>query len=174
MDSEASRRVDIAVVGFGNGARLIQDFIPVSQTTDPVMLSVGGGATMGEGLDMAIDVLSDRNQLYDSMGTPAYRPWIFMISGSAPADDIERAAQRVRNEEHKNASGNLKFFALGAGNYDKASVFRLTNRVIALTDTDFDGIFNWIGESVLAISASTVDDNVRLGNLPGNAGVVQL
>jgi len=171
MDELASRRVDIAIVEFNNDARVLQDFTPVAQM-EPVTLRANGMTYMGAGINMAIDMVKERNQFYNSVGTPVFRPWIFMITDGSPTDDIEKAAQRVREEESKGTHGKLKFFALGVGEYDRGTLFKLTNRVMELTDTDFNGIFNWMSESMVAISVSRVGEDVRLGDLPENARVV--
>ena len=128
---------------------------------------------MGAGVELAVDVMRSRSQFYRSIGTPAYVPWIFMLSGGAPTDNIDRAAWKVQDEESKNTPGGLKLFALGFGGYEKTTLFRLTNRVMELTDTDFEGIFCWLAENILAIAAGKVGDDVKLGDLPANARVVQ-
>ena len=171
MDELASRRVDIAIVEFNNDARIVQDFTPIAQM-EPVTLRATGMTYMGAGIDLAIDMVKSRNQFYNSVGTPVFRPWIFMITDGAPTDDIGNAANRIWEEESKGVYGKLKFFALGVGNYDINTLFQLTNRVIELTDTNFDGIFNWMSESMVAISVSRVGEEVRLGDLPENARVV--
>ena len=66
----------------------------------------------------------------------------------------------------------MKFFALGVGGYDKATLFKLTKRVMELDDTNFAGIFDWMSESMVAISVSRVGEEVRLGALPENARIV--
>jgi len=170
-DELARRRVDIAIVEFNNDARIVQDFTPIAQM-EPVTLYANGMTYMGAGIDLAIDMVKSRNQFYNSVGTPVFRPWIFMITDGAPTDDIDNAARRVREEESKGTHGKLKFFALGVGDYDRETLFMLTNRVMELTDTDFDGIFDWMSESMVAISVSRVGEDIRLGDLPTNARVV--
>jgi len=173
MVDDASRRVDIAVVEYSTGAQVASSFTPVTQMTEPIALHAGGVSSMGAGVELAIDVMKSRNQLYSSMGTPAYMPWVFMISGSAPTDNIDQAAWKVQDEESKSTSGSMKLFALGVGSYDKTSLFRLTNRVMELTGTDFEGMFNWLAENILAIAAGKIDGDVKLGDLPADARVVQ-
>lgn len=171
LDELARKRVDIAIIAFDDHARLVQDFTPISQM-EPVTLTTGGCTNMEEGIQMAIDKVKERNRFYASIGTPVYKPWIFMITDGAPTCDISGAAKRIQEEENKGTHGKLKFFALGVPGYDKETMFKLTKRVMELTDTDFSGIFNWMSESMVAISVSRVDENVPLGNLPDNAHVV--
>ena len=92
-----------------------------------------------------------------------------MITDGAPTDNIDSARRRIQEEESKGSHGKLKFFALGVENYDKEVLFSLTKRVMELRDTDFTGIFNWMSESMVAISASRIDQEVQLPPLPDNA-----
>ena len=168
MDEMAQKRVDIAIIEFNNTARVVQDFTPISQMSPPV-LQATGSTSMGEGINMAIDLVKERNRFYNELGTPVFKPWIFMITDGGPTDSIESAIQRIQQEESKGTHGKLKFFALGVSGYDKATLFRITNRVMELSNTDFSGIFNWISESMVAISVSRVGDEAKLSQLPANA-----
>lgn len=171
MDEMAQKRVDVAVIAFDDEPRVEMDFTPVSQM-EPVTLTAGGCTAMGAAIQMAIDKVKERSRFYASLGTQCFKPWIFMITDGAPTDDITAAAARIREEESKGTHGKLKFFALGVNGYDKETLFSLTKRVMELENTDFSGIFNWMSESMCAISVSRVGENVPLGNLPDNAHVV--
>jgi uncharacterized protein YegL len=168
MDEMAQKRVDVAIVEFNDKACVVQDFTPISQMS-PITLRASGSTSMGAGINMAIDMVKNRNQFYNSLGTPVFKPWIFMITDGEPTDDITEAARRIQEEETKGTHGRLKFFALGVSDYDKNTLFKLTNRVMELKDTDFSGIFNWMGESMVAISVSRVGEEVKLTQLPENA-----
>jgi uncharacterized protein YegL len=168
MDEMAQKRVDIAIVSFGSDARLIQDFTPILQM-QPVELEASGRTAMGAGIELAIDLVKQRNRFYNEQGTPAFKPWIFMITDGEPTDSIEEAIRRINEEENKGTSGKLKFFALGVGGYNKSILFQITQRVMELRDFDFSGIFNWMSESMVAISVSRVGEEVQLGSLPENA-----
>ena len=172
MNEQASRRVDIAVVGFGSSARVIADFMPVAEIAEPYSFSAGGESAMGEGINLAIDMLFDRCEVYDSLGTPVYRPWIFMVSNSTPTDDIDYATERVRYAENSVETRELRFFALGAGYYDKSSLLKITNRVIELTNSDFERFFSWVGEGLIEVSASSIGEEPKLGKLPENVRIV--
>ncbi len=171
MDELAQKRVDIAVVEFNDTARVVQDFTPLSQM-EPVTLSAGGCTAMGAGINLAIDIAKERNRFYNSMGTPCFKPWIFMITDGAPTDSIDSARQRIIDEESKGAHGKLKFWAIGVPGYSKDTLTSLTKRCIALDEANFNGIFNWLSESMVTISVSRVDENPQLGNLPSDAQVI--
>lgn len=171
LDELAQKRVDIAIIEFNDGARVVQDFTPLPQL-QPVSLSAVGCTSMGEGINLAIDKVKERNRFYASMGTPCFKPWIFMITDGAPTDDISAARQRIIDEESKGTHGKLKFWAIGVPGYSQETLTSLTKRCIALNEAKFDGIFNWLSESMVAISVSRVDENPQLSNLPSDAQVI--
>lgn len=171
LDELAQKRVDIAIIEFNDNARVVQDFTPLPQL-QPVSLSANGYTAMGEGINLAIDKVKERNRFYSSMGTPCFKPWIFMITDGAPTDDISAARQRIMDEESKGSHGKLKFWAIGVPGYSKETLTSLTKRCIALNEAKFNGIFNWLSESMVAISVSRVDENPQLSNLPNDAQVI--
>lgn len=171
MDELAQKRVDIAIIEFNDTARVVQDFTPLSQMQS-VTLSASGCTAMGAGISLAIDKVKERNRFYNSMGTPCFKPWIFMITDGAPTDDIESARQRIIDEESKGTHGKLKFWAVGVPGYSKETLTSLTKRCIALNEANFNGIFNWLSESMVTISVSRVDENPQLSNLPSDAQVI--
>ena len=171
MDELAQKRVDIAIIEFNDTARVVQDFTPLSQMQS-VTLSASGCTAMGAGINLAIDKVKERNRFYNSMGTPCFKPWIFMITDGAPTDDIESARQRIIDEESKGTHGKLKFWAVGVPGYSKETLTSLTKRCIALNEANFNGIFNWLSESMVTISVSRVDENPQLNNLPSDAQVI--
>ncbi|MCL2488944.1 MAG: VWA domain-containing protein [Oscillospiraceae bacterium] len=171
LDQTAQRRVDIAIVSFGSAAAVVQDFTPISLMT-PITLKAAGATAMGAGINLAVDMVKERNQFYNAMGTPCFKPWIFMITDGIPTDDIDSAVERVQTEERKGAHGRLKFWSLAVGNADTQILRRFSERVMQLDDMEFAGIFNWLSESMVAISVSRVGDVVNLNDLPDNARVV--
>ena len=82
---------------------------------------------------------------------------------------MEAAIAKVREEESKGSNGHLSFWALGVGDYNPTEMFKLTNRVIELKDCDFEGIFDWLSESMSAISQSQVGEHIQFSELPENA-----
>ena len=170
-DPIARQRVDIALVAFGSEVEVISDFVPISEMPTPA-LEAGGRTEMAQGIQTAIDLVKNRTQMYSQLGTPCHKPWIFMITdGLATSNQGEmiQAAERIRTEETKGSHGHLSFWALGIDNYDKDQLFSLTNRVMELKDQDFSGIFDWLSESMSAISQSHVGERVEFDPLPANA-----
>ena len=171
MDELAQKRVDISIIEFNDTARVVQDFTPLPQL-QPVTLCATGCTAMGAGINLAIDKIKERNRFYNDMGTPCFKPWIFMITDGAPTDDISAAKQRILDEESKGSHGKLKFWAVGVPGYSKETLTSLTKRCIALNEANFKGIFDWLSESMVTISVSRVGENPQLSNLPSDAQII--
>lgn len=170
-DEIAKRRVDVAIVTFGTDVQVVQGFTPIGQMMPP-RLEARGRTSMAEGIQVAIDLVKERNHFYHQIGAPCFKPWIFMITDGAATSSVmemEQAAARIQDEETKGAVGRLKFWALGIDNYDKNQLFKLTKRVIELKAHDFTGIFDWLSDSMTAISNSHVGEDVELELLPEDA-----
>lgn len=170
MDELARSRIDIAIVTFESNVRIVQDFVPLSRM-EPITLTAMGSTKMADGINTAIDLVKDRNRFYKKMGTPCFKPWIFMITDGYPDSDqnMETVAERIHDEESKGSHGKLKFWACGVGDYDKTTLLKLTNRVIELKGYNFTSIFNWASESMVAISVSDVGNEARPVRLPQDA-----
>ena len=171
-DEIARRRVDVSVVQFGSSVNVIQDFVPIEDMS-PVKLETNGNTVMGTAINTAIDMVKERCRLYKSLGTPCFKPWIFMITDGVPcgepASAIEEARKRIKEEEAKGPVGKLKFFALGVKGYDKDLLGSLTPRAMELSGTKFEGIFDWLSKSMVSISVSTPGCEPPLQNLPDDA-----
>lgn len=169
-DPNSRDRIDLAVVEFNRTVNIIQDFLPVSSIMPNFNLTADGTTHMGEGINKAIEMVKARNKLYNQVGTPIYRPWIFMITDGFPTDyDVfPEAAKRVREEEAKGNYGHLKFWALGVDGYDSNTLHQITDRVLKLNDIDFSTAFNWLSRSMVFISQSNVTNEAGALNLPAN------
>lgn len=170
-DDIARKRVDVAVVTFSSHVHVESDFVPVEKLPD-IKLQAGGPTMMAEGINKAIDMVKKRNAFYQQIGIPFFKPWIFMITDGLPNSSneaMEQVAQRIHKEEEAGSNGKLKFWVLGISEYDCSEMFKLTKRVVELKDHDFTGIFDWLSDSMTAISQSTVGETVPLERLPENA-----
>ncbi len=171
-DELSRNRVDVAIVEFNSQVNIVQGFVPVTEMQS-THLQAKGCTVMGTGINTAIDLLKKRNAFYSSLGTPCFKPWIFMITDGEPygepESEFERAKDRIKQEESKGPVGKLKFFAVAVEGADKDRLMELTKRVIELREANFEGIFNWLSDSMVTISVSSPDDENQLTPLPPDA-----
>lgn len=170
MDELARKRVDVAIIEFNDTAQVVREFTPLIKT-EPVVLEAKGCTAMGQAINLAIDMVKERNRFYNSMGTPCFKPWIVLFTDGEPTDDISAAAQRIKQEESKGSHGKLIFWSVGVDNYNLKVLAQLSKQkhIIELSDYNFMSFFDWLSESMVLISASEPGVQVSLPDLPENA-----
>lgn len=151
-------RVEVAIITFGSTAQLVQDFVTARQFTPPT-LTVSGNTPMGEGINMALDLLDRRKQGYKANGLPYYRPWVFLVTDGAPTDDWKVAAQRVQSAEAKK---KVLFFTVGVQGADMSILQQINPQrsPIALQGLAFRELFLWFSASMRSVSHANVGSEV--------------
>lgn len=79
------RTVDVAVVDFGNGVDVIDEFTPLTDW-EPTELSAGGRTPMGDAIMTATDLVDQRKADYRETGIPYKRPLIWILTDGKPTD----------------------------------------------------------------------------------------
>ncbi|MDI9408223.1 MAG: VWA domain-containing protein [Candidatus Pacebacteria bacterium] len=159
-DSMALKRIELAIVSFGP-VELVCDFTTVSDFIPPP-LQADGDTPMGEAIELAIALIHNRKQVYKNNGVSYYRPWIFLITDGAPTDDWSDAARLVQEGE---AAKHFSFFAVGVGGADLVPLKAIAVRApLKLKGLDFKGLFNWLSNSLTAVSRSQPSEVVPLVN----------
>ena len=168
-DALAQRRVEVAIVTFGDGGvQIIQEFITAGKFEAPI-LTAGSGTPMGEAIHRGLDMLRDRKAQYKANGIAYYRPWVFMITDGRPTDEWRMAAQRVHAEEEAKA---LAFFAVGVAGADIQTLSQIAKRQpVMLQGLNFVEMFVWLSRSQQRVSASKVGEQTALPSVSGWAMV---
>ena len=158
QDEVASLRVDVAVVTFGP-VSVVQDWVNARAFSAPT-LPVTGNTPMGEATLTALNMLEERKELYRRQGISYYRPWVFLISDGMPTDDINPAAQAVRDGEGR---GAVSFFPIAVEGAAYESLRHLATRdPLLLKGTRFRDMFQWLSKSLKQVSRSQVGEDVPL------------
>jgi uncharacterized protein YegL len=161
-DSIASKRVEIAIVTFGEDVRTVVDFT-TAEGFEPPVLGAAGMTPMGQAVDQAIDMVEARKQVYKANGIAYYRPWIFLITDGGPNDaNWERAAERAVLGDR---SKSFAFFGVGIGEADMATLQRFCVREpLKMKGIKFRELFQWLSSSQKSVSRSTPGEEVPLQN----------
>ncbi|MCI0557630.1 MAG: VWA domain-containing protein [Nitrososphaera sp.] len=168
-DELASKRVEVAVVGFGNCVSILRDFSSIDDF-DPPELHADGLTPMGEGILRAADLLEQRKEQYRARGIDYYRPWIFMITDGDPTDmqpGDSRWSEVIKRVHTGEASKKFMFFAVAVEAANTALLAQIAppNRPpIKLKERRFRELFEWLSKSQSKVSASKVGEQVALEN----------
>ena len=165
-DELAMLRIELAIVTFGDSVAITQDFISADHFTPPT-LQAGGLTPMGAAIELGLDMLEGRKQVYKSNGTSYYRPWIFLVTDGVPTDSWQAPAQAAQQAEAKN---KLAFFTVGVEDADMAVLAQIAspNRPpLHLKGLDFREMFIWLSASLNSVSHSRPGTQVSLPSPSG-------
>jgi len=95
----------------------------------------------------------------------AYKPWVILVSCGEPSDDVFDVSIALKKAQ---ATEQLRFIALGAGQYKPAVLKQLTDIVFRLDGTDFFPFFDWVMQCIHAIAQTSPGDKPQLPPLQGN------
>lgn len=113
-------QIQMAIITFGiEGAKLLIPLQAVSNIKWENMVA-DGKTPMGAAIDMAIDIIEDKNKI----PSRAYRPTLVLVSDGLPTDDWERSFNRLNTSER--ASKTFRF-AMGIG--DDADLLMLNKYI---------------------------------------------
>lgn len=165
-DSLASKRAEIAILGFAGQVYSHTDFSTPHDITEPTLQILGGGTAIAGAVHAAIDLIDTRKEDYRANGVAYYRPWIVLITDgepTEPAPAVHTAAQRARTLEEQN---KVVFLSIGVDGADMTALAQFSTRApLALRSVEnFREFFLWLSASIRAVSQSRVGDRV---NLPG-------
>ena len=168
-DDEIARySVELSIVTFHSKAELILDFASIDRQKLPT-LRAQGMTSMGEGVNLALDILETRKNEYSNRGIDYYQPWMVLMSDGGPTDNITSAVKRVEDLVNNK---KLTVFPVALGSGANVEVLRkfssLPNKsVLRLTNPEnFREFFQWLSQSVAVASQSTPGDKPTLPELP--------
>lgn len=154
-DALASKRVEVAVVTFGNVATVL---VPMQEARSlrPTRFTASGRTNMAAGIHLALDIIEDRKAAYKAAGLQYYRPWILLLTdGQANHDGFSQAVARLNAVE---MARGVTIFAVGAGPYvDWQQLSRLSvqRSPAPLDGLKYEELFEWLSASLSNVSNST-------------------
>lgn len=156
-DEVAAAAAEICIVTFDDKAKCIEDFANIYRQNKNPSFQMGDNTCMGEGVNMAMDLLEQRKLEYSSAGVDYYQPLLVLMTDGAPNGnprELERAITRVSSAVRDR---KLTVFPIAIGTTaDKATLGRFCpgQQVLNLSGTEFDKFFSWLSKSVVRVSQS--------------------
>jgi uncharacterized protein YegL len=158
-DALAAKRVEVAVVTFGEEVRTASDFT-TAEHFEPPVLRADGSTPMGSAINLALALVVQRKGAYRANGIPYFRPWIFLITDGAPTDEWRFAARKVKDGEENRS---FAFFAVGVEGADFDVLREVSSRApLKLQGLRFRDLFQWLSNSQRSLSQSTPGEQDKI------------
>lgn len=176
QDPIASSRVEVAIITFGpvkvedikDGTDLDlrgdadSAFITVDNFIPPI-LTPFDETPMGEAVEVALELLRSRKEIYKRNGIDYFRPWLFLITDGYPTDreNFPRAWELVQEEVERKG---VTFFGVGVERADMQVLAQFSNErePIKLRGLDFGDLFTWLSASLSGIAESRPGEQIAL------------
>ncbi len=172
-DEIARYSVEISVVTFDSVARKTLDFASIDRQQVPTF-QAGGSTSMGEGVNLALNLLENRKKEYSEKGVDYYQPWLVLMTDGYPTDNIEKAVQRVKELQEKR---KITVFAVAIGEEADKNTLRAfstmkDNAVLRVKSAEyFKDFFEWLSQSVSVASQSVPGTGVSLPQTPSSLSI---
>lgn len=164
--------VEVAIVTFSDMARKVKDFsrVELVRRRDgnvlescgmipyPVVEAGANKTCMGEGVNLALDLLEQCKRDYIKRGVDYYQPWLVLISdggnGGSP-QSFERARARIEELVHQE---RLAVYPLAIGskaNMEDLNRLSPDQPALPLESANMPGIFRWLAKSSERVSSGS-------------------
>jgi uncharacterized protein YegL len=170
-DDVASKRVEIAVVTFGE--KVHSTYFKFASNFDPPVYETIGRTPMGEAIRTGLELLLERKQQLRG-NVQYYRPLIFLITDGAPTDEWESTIEEIRKGEQ---AKQFMLTAVGVEGADFAVLNRLMGsdgnqngegrQPLRLDKMKWNELFLWLSNSVRASSIGSPSDEPKFESPTG-------
>lgn len=161
-DEVAAETVEPAIVSFGGGVDVVQDFVK-ADSFQPPTLSAGGNTPMGDAVLKALDMVEGRKSTYRDQGYEVFRPWVFLLTDGNPnggSTSIDEAADAIAEAERE---GHAIFWAAGTEDADFDALETLSQRPPKEIDgIDYPSVFKWLSDSLTQGSKQNPGDTIEV------------
>ena len=164
-DEMAVYSAEICIVSFDSYAKCIVDFANIERQENIPKLVAQGDTAMGEGVNLALDLLEKRKQEYKDKGVDYYQPWLVLMTDGAPNGSDDEYAKAVQRTIEMVNSKKLTVFPIAIGDETDLTAlnkFSPKRPALKLKGLKFGEFFSWLSKSVSKTSQSTPGETIKL------------
>lgn len=164
-DEVAYYSAEICIVTFNDTAECIKPFSNIELLNNMNNLSAQGMTAMGEGVNLALDLLEKRKKQYSEMGIDYFQPWLIIMTDGEPTGDTKELNRAIKRTNELVNKKKLTIFPIGIGDEADMSVLsRLSPRrtPLRLKGLRFCEFFEWLGKSISTTSQSMPGEAIHL------------
>lgn len=166
-DPVAKMRVQLGIVSVGGPAGGADKMMDWTDAVDfqAFDLNHGNLTPLGEGLQIALEMIENQKEVYRSTGVKYTRPWIMVITDGAPTDspDVwQKATKACRDAE---AAKKCVIYPIGVADADMSVLQQISNtKALQLNEVKFKELFQWLSASLVSHSLGAPGETVRHGS----------
>lgn len=164
-DEMAVYSAEICIVTFDNKATCLVDFANIERQENVPELHPVGDTAMGEGVNLALDLLERRKQEYKDKGVDYYQPWLVLMTDGEPNGNAGELSRAINRTVEMVSQKKLTVFPIGIGSEADMSTlnkFSPKRPALKLQGLKFQEFFAWLSKSVSKTSQSTPGETVKL------------
>ncbi len=101
-DENTKYSVDLGIITFSEEVEVTRQFLNLKEGEVFKRPNVGGRTSLGAAVNLGLDMLEDKKNLYKDEGIPYYQPWLVFFTDGLPTDEVAAAqerALRLQNEK---------------------------------------------------------------------------
>lgn len=171
-DEVAVYSAEICIVTFDDKAKCVVDFANIDRQGDVPDFNPVGNTAMGEGVNLALDLLERRKQEYKDKGVDYYQPWLVIMTDGEPNGNNSELVRAINRAAEMVNGNKLTVFPIGIGAEADMNVlakFSPKRAPLKLQGLKFREFFAWLSKSVSKTSQSTPGETVKLdvSEIPG-------
>ena len=120
---------------------------------------------MGEGVNLALDLLEKRKAEYKEKGVDYFQPWLVLMTDGEPNGDREALIRAINRTRDYVNSGKLTVFPIGIGeaaDLKTLNEFSPKREALQLQGLQFQDFFSWLSQSVAQTSKSAPGEDIAL------------
>ena len=122
-----------------------------------------GGTKTSEGINLALDEVEKRKQMYRDNGIDYFRPWLFLITDGEPTEHHEVVDEMGKRLKDADSQKRVAAFSVGVEGANMDVLARISpRRPLMLKGLDFSSMFVWLSHSMSLVSRSRTDDEITL------------
>lgn len=164
-DEVAMYSAEIGIVTFGDGVQNVMDFCSLERNPLVPHLNASGLTPMGEAVNLALDKLEERKQMYKKVGVDYYQPWLVLMTDGVPNGDPKELERAIARTVEMVGAKKLTIFPIGIGSSADMSIlarFSPNRAPLRLQGLKFNEFFSWLSKSVSKTSQSIPGEKVEL------------
>ena len=164
-DETARYAAEVAIVTFDDRAACVEDFAGIDRQEELPELNAQGDTCIGEGVNLALDLLEKRKAEYKEKGVDYFQPWLLLMTDGEPNGDRDALARAIKRTQDYVNSNKLTVIPIGIGEAADMNVlnqFSPRTQALRLKEVQFRKFFSWLAQSAAQTSKAFPGEDICL------------